>query len=42
MFLGTRQEVDDIVAAFEKIQQRADKLLQLQESFHALAAHSRV
>jgi dTDP-4-amino-4,6-dideoxygalactose transaminase len=42
MFLGTRHEVDDIVAAFEKIQQRADKLLQLQESSHAPPAHTRV
>jgi dTDP-4-amino-4,6-dideoxygalactose transaminase len=32
MFLGTRQEVDDVVAAFEKIQQRAGSLLQLQGS----------
>lgn len=34
MFLGTRQDVDDIVAAFEKIQQRAGSLLSLQESSH--------
>jgi dTDP-4-amino-4,6-dideoxygalactose transaminase len=32
MFLGTHQDVDDVLAAFEKIQQRADCLLQLQES----------
>ena len=32
LFLGTRQEVDDVIAAFEKIQQRAGSLLQLQES----------
>ena len=32
MFLGTRQDVDDIIAAFEKIQQQADSLLQLGES----------
>jgi hypothetical protein len=32
VFLGTHQDVDDIVAAFEKIQQGAESLLQLQES----------
>jgi dTDP-4-amino-4,6-dideoxygalactose transaminase len=32
VFLGTRQDVDDVIAAFEKIQQRAGSLLQLQES----------
>jgi len=32
IFLGTHQDVDDIIAAFEKIQQRAGSLLQLQES----------
>jgi dTDP-4-amino-4,6-dideoxygalactose transaminase len=32
MFLGTRQDVDDIIAAFEKIQQQASSLLQLRES----------
>jgi hypothetical protein len=28
MFLGTHQDVDDIIAAIEKIQQRAASLLQ--------------
>jgi dTDP-4-amino-4,6-dideoxygalactose transaminase len=32
LFLGTHQDVDDVMAAFEKIQQRAGSLLQLQES----------
>ena len=32
MFLGTHQDVDDVIAAFEKVQQRAGSLLQLQES----------
>jgi dTDP-4-amino-4,6-dideoxygalactose transaminase len=32
LFLGTRQDVDDVIAAFEKIHQRAGSLLQLQES----------
>jgi dTDP-4-amino-4,6-dideoxygalactose transaminase len=32
MFLGTTQDVDDIIAAFEKIQERAGSLLQHQES----------
>jgi dTDP-4-amino-4,6-dideoxygalactose transaminase len=30
-FLGTRQDIDDVIAAFEKIQVRAGSLLQLQE-----------
>jgi dTDP-4-amino-4,6-dideoxygalactose transaminase len=32
LFLGTRQDIDDVIAAFEKIQQQAGSLLQLQES----------
>jgi dTDP-4-amino-4,6-dideoxygalactose transaminase len=32
IFLGARHDVDDLVAAFEKIQQHAGSLLQLQES----------
>jgi dTDP-4-amino-4,6-dideoxygalactose transaminase len=32
LFLGVREDIDDILAAFEKIQQRAASLLQLQES----------
>jgi dTDP-4-amino-4,6-dideoxygalactose transaminase len=32
LFLGTHQDVDDVIAAFEKIQQCAGSLLQLQES----------
>jgi dTDP-4-amino-4,6-dideoxygalactose transaminase len=32
MFLGTHQDVDDVVAAFEKIAQGVDRLVQLQES----------
>ncbi|MGO8787431.1 MAG: DegT/DnrJ/EryC1/StrS family aminotransferase [Terriglobia bacterium] len=32
MFLGTHQDVDDVIAAFEKVQRQAGSLLQLQES----------
>lgn len=32
LFLGTRQDVDDILAAFEKVQRLAESLLSLQES----------
>jgi dTDP-4-amino-4,6-dideoxygalactose transaminase len=31
MFLGTHQDVDDVIAAFEKVQQRAGHLSQIQE-----------
>jgi hypothetical protein len=31
IFLGTHQDIDDIIAAFEKIQQGAGPLLQLKE-----------
>jgi dTDP-4-amino-4,6-dideoxygalactose transaminase len=33
IFLGARQDVDDVITAFEKIQQGAGSLLQFQESF---------
>jgi len=32
LFLGARQDIDDVIAAFQKIQQRASSLLQLQET----------
>jgi dTDP-4-amino-4,6-dideoxygalactose transaminase len=40
MFLGTHEEVDDIVAACVKIQQRAARLVPLQESVPAPAART--
>jgi len=38
MFLGSRQEVDDIIAAVDKIQQQAGSLLRLQERTQELRA----